>query len=168
MKDLLSDTLSRVGIERMTTRYGILCQEMTEFIVIAGFEKCITVNRELLFEAIINYFNTVSRCKEYHIHEFHELKVVSYMAYYLLQSKPLVVRDNVHLDNDKIRTINERFVLLFLLNYMSGQLGNTHILLQNDAEVKLFCKNLFYMLISHFENVYCLENLISSFLHSRI
>lgn len=161
----INDILSRFGIEKVKTRYEILYQEMTKFIVIAGLEKYITVNRDLLFVTINNYFKAVSRYIEYHIDE---LKVISYMAYYLLQSKPLVVLDNVHVENDKIKTINERFVLLFLLNYMSGKLGNTHILLQTDVEMKLFCKYLFYMLVNHIEDVNCLEHIISSFLYSRI
>lgn len=59
----------------------------------------------------------------------------------------------------------ERFVLLYILDYLSNQLGNDHILLQSQSNkrIKTFIDMLFYLLTKGLQSVQSLQLVIESF-----
>lgn len=163
---LTNNIIDEFGMEKLKIRYTTLYQEMTDFIVKAGLEKSVMINCDLLHSAIKSYYEAVSKYKDFlQINYLEELKIISHISYFLLYHKPLVTCDN---NLTKTKTVNEKFVLLFLLCYINKQLGNIHILLQTDIDTKIFCEKLFQMLVAGLENVHSLELVINLFINSKI
>lgn len=163
---LTNRIIDEFGIEKLKIRYTTLYQEMTDFIVKAGLEKSVMINYDLLYSTIKSYYEAVSKYKDFfRLNYLEELKIISYISYFLLYHKPLVACDE---NLTQTKTINEKFVLLLLLCYINQQLGNAHILLQSDIDTKIFCEKLFQMLVTGVENVQSLELVIDLFIHSKI
>lgn len=67
---------------------------------------------------------------------------------------------------NKFATINERFVLLYILDYLSDQLGHNHILLQSqlNKKIKSLIDMLFQIIINGLQSAQSLHSVIDSFL----
>lgn len=164
--ELPEDIFKAYGESEIETRFNTLYQEMDMFIRNSGFPEFLTINQDLLAIAVNDYFLSMNELRQFHrINHFDERKKVSYTAYWLLYRKPIQVYNDLEYYASKLATINERFVLLYILDYLSNQLGDDHILLQSQSNkrIKAFIDMLFYLLIKGLRSVQSLQLVIDSF-----
>lgn len=165
--DLLEDMIKIFGKSKVESRFNILYQEMNLFIANNGFSDFLMVNSDLLAMAVHDYFLNINEiCQFYSTQYINEQKNVSYTAYWILCRKPIQIYNESMQYANKFETINERFVLLYVLNYFSNQLGNGHILLksQSNREIKQMIDMLFWVFIKGLQNAKSLQAIIESFL----
>lgn len=155
------------GNSKVETLFNTLYQEMDMFIINSGFSEFLTVNHDLLAMAIHDYFLNMSEMRQFYgINHVDEQKKVSYTAYWLLYRKPIQVYNESKYYANKFVTINERFVLLYILNYLSDQLGDDHILLQlqSNNRIEPLINMLFQLIINELQSAQSLQSVIDSFL----
>lgn len=162
----INSIIQEFGQLKIESRFNTLNKEMNIFIRRIGLSKCVLVNEDLLMKAVYDYFFTIYRFKKYHgVNNINEQKVISYTSYYLLCRRP-IQGSEVQYNCKELETINERFVILYILNYLSGCLGDTHILLQENRDMKKFSEELFHLFLMGVPKAQSLESIIEMFLLS--
>jgi hypothetical protein len=167
MSKLFEDTIKTFGKSKVEMRFNTLYQEMDMFIINNGFSEFLIVNSDLLAMAVHDYFINIDEIRQFHsIQHVDEQKIVSCTAYWLLCRKPIQIYNESEQYANKFATINERFVLLYILDYLSDQLGNDHILLQlqTNKRIKTMIDMLFQLLINGLQSVQSLQLVLESFL----
>ncbi len=165
--ELPEDIFKVYGKSKVETRFNTLYQEMDKFIINSGFSEFLTVNQDLLAMAVLDYFLNMNEIRQFHrINHIEERKKVPYTAYWLLYRKPIQVYNESKYYANKFATINERFVLLYILDYLSDQLGDDHILLQSQSNnrVEALIDMLFQLIINGLQSAQSLQSVIDSFL----
>lgn len=166
MSKLCEDTIKTYGKSRVETRFDMLYQEMNVFIINSGFSEFLTVNQDLLTMAVCDYFLKMDEIRQfYRINHIDEEKIISYTAYGLLRRKPIQVYNELGNYASRFATTNERFVLLYILDYISKKLGDNHILLQSQSnnKIKSLIDMLFKIIVSGLQNAQSLQSVIDSF-----
>lgn len=167
MSELFEDTIKTYRKSKVEICFNTLYQEMDMFIINNGFSKFLMVNSDLLAMAVHDYFINIDEIRQfYSIQHVDEQKIVSCTAYWLLCRKPIQIYNESEQYANKFATINERFVLLYVLDYLSDQLGNEHILLQSQTNkrIKTMIDMLFQLLINGLQSVQGLQLVLESFL----
>ncbi len=90
-------------------------------------------------------------------------KVIAYSSYWILVKKPIQIINN-NSDNKALLSINERFVLQYILSYLSERKREAHILLRENPGLKNFASYLLYYLVYRVRDAQSLEMMIVSFL----
>lgn len=165
--ELAEDAIRTYGKSRVETRFNTLYQEMDMFIKNSGFSEFLTVNQDLLAMAVNDYFLNMNEIRQfYRINHIDDQKIVSCTAYWLLCRKPIQVYNESEHYANRFVTINERFVLLYILDYISDQLDDDHILLQSQSNdrIKDLIDILFQLFINGVQSTQSLQSAIDSFL----
>lgn len=165
--ELAEDAIRTYGKSRVETRFNTLYQEMDMFIKNSGFSEFLTVNQDLLAMAVNDYFLNMNEIRQfYRIDHIDDQKIVSCTAYWLLCRKPIQVYNESEHYANRFATINERFVLLYILDYISDQLDDDHILLQSQSNdrIKDLIDILFQLFINGVQSTQSLQSAIDSFL----
>ncbi len=165
--ELLEDTIKTCGKSRVETRFSSLYQEMNMFITNNSSSEFLIVNSDLLAMAVHDYFLNINEIRQFNsIHHVNEQKIVSCISYWLLCRKPIQIYNESEQYANKFATINERFVLLYVLNYLSDWLDDDHILLQSQSNkrIKTMIDMLFQLLTNGLQSAQSLQFVIESFL----
>ena len=130
----------------------------------------VKINKLLLSTAVIDYFNDVTRIKDFHIKidKINSEKVIAYTSYWILQRAPLQVDASAALTDRKLATINERFVVQYICDYLSVRECGSHIFSRDNLGLKNFVKFLLYYLIYRLHDAQSLEMIITAFMAGQI
>lgn len=164
---LLEDTIRTFGKSKVETRFNTLYQEINMFITNNGFSEFLIVDSKLLAMTVHDYFININESRQFQsIQHVDEQKIVSCTAYWLLRRKPIQIYNESEQYANKFATINERFVLLYVLDYLSDRLGNDHMLLQSQSnkKIKTMIDMLFYLFIKGLQSAQSLQLIIDSLL----
>lgn len=164
------DLVKYFGEAKFEERYNSTLKMMESFIKLNNLSEKVVVDRMILANVIIDYFSDVKRLKEFHkdIKKINSEKVISYMSYWILHRKPIqIVSNAASLDKDLI-TINERFVLQYILNYLSERECGSHILLRNNIGLQNFSGILLYYLVYRKIDAQSLEMILTAFMAGQI
>lgn len=135
------------------------------FISQNNLSKYVEINTELLNVAIYSYFGDMYEFyKFYGSNHVNAERVISHRAYWLLKYKPLQIFQTQETYTQKLNTVNERFILLYVLDYLSDRLGDTHILVHSDKNMTVFSERLFHFFVIGMQNAQSLESVINIFL----
>lgn len=150
---------------KFINRFATLCEEIQFFIDKMGYKKeSIVLNKLSLGYALVDYFEDIQRLKMFHkVEHVNSIKIVSYTAFWLLKRKPIEVIDC----DRQLIYINERFVLQYILTYLSTD-GKKHILGRDNPGLKSFNESLFYFLKYRTTTAYNLEMIIMAFFAGQI
>ena len=86
--------------------------DVIEEIDVAGGYLNFYINKELLQQAVLDYFTDIYRLKKFHgIDKVNITKILSYEVYWLLRRKPIQIKTNVEGD---LKFVNENFLTVFL------------------------------------------------------
>lgn len=164
------DIIDFFGKDKIQRRFDAVYEEMELFLEQNGLHGKVVINRMLLSTAIIDYFNDIKRIKDFHeqIERTNSEKVIAYTSYWLLQRNPLQVSDGDAIKDRRLATLNERFVLQYICNYLSARLCGDHIFARSNEGLKNFSKLLLYYLIYRMHNAQSLEMIISAFMAGQI
>lgn len=163
------DLIAQFGEKKLADRYDNLLNEMEGFIVMNGLQDKAVVNRMLLAEAVRDYFYDILRLKNFHsdIERTCSEKVIGYSSYWLLYRKPIQITEIPSTNKDLV-TLNERFVLQYILNYLSVRERGKHILLRENLGLKNFSEFMLYYLAYRKHDAQSLEMIITAFLAGQI
>lgn len=164
------DIIDCFGKEKIKKRFNSIYEAMELFLKQNDLQEKVKINRMLLSTAIIDYFNDIKRIKDFHdqIEKTNSEKVVAYTSYWILQRNPLQVSDGDVLQDRRLATLNERFVLQYICNYLSVRERDAHIFSRTNEGLKSFSKFLLYYLIYRLHNAQSLEMVISAFMAGQI
>ena len=163
------DIIQKFGEDKISDRYSKLYSEIVEFLKMNNLQENASVNKVLLANAVIDYFNDIMRLKDFHIDikKANSQKVVSYTAYWLLYRKPIQIIDNIS-DNKELATLNERFVLQYILDYLSERERQSHILLRSNKGLENFSNLMLYYLVYRRCDAQAIEMIITAFFAGQI
>ena len=149
--------------EKFKQRYSAIFTDMTNYIKASGYEGKVLVNELSLGYALIDYFEDIRRLKTFHhVPHINSIKLVAYMAYWLLRRKPLQV---VALEKE-ILYVNERFVLAYVLEFLND--GQSHILERENEGLRAFAESLLYFFKYRQFNAQTIEMIVLSFFAGQI
>lgn len=165
-----NDIIRRFGEDKIKERFNTLYQEMDLFVQQNNLSEKVQINRMLLADAVIDYFNDISRIKDFHdtIEKTNSEKVIAYTSYWIIQRSPLQVNDEGMFKDRKLSTLNERFVLQYICDYLSERQCGAHLFIRENIGLKNFTKFLLYYLIYRLYNPQSLEMVICAFMAGQI
>jgi len=171
-KYIPDDIISSFSEDKVGGRYEALFKEMTAFLSVNGLQDKAYVNKRILVNVIIDYFYGIIRLKNFHpdIKVTNSEKVIAHTAFWLLKRKPIQVMDSVDVseDNEKTVCLNEKFVLKYIIDYLSVRTRREHILHREENGLKNFARYLLYYLIYRSYNAQSLEMIIIAFWSGQI
>jgi len=160
--------------KKFNERYNTLFDQMDIFIKANDLSEAVSINRLLLCAAVRDYFIDVRRLKEFQsLDHTNSIKITAYTAFWILRKKPLQVCDNekaakAYTDGCDLTIINERFVSLYICNYLSARPRKSHILLRQEWWLKSFANMLLYYLIYRLRDARSLELMLLAFLAGQV
>jgi len=117
-------------------------KRMVVYIRKVSMENLFFVEKNLLAQALIDYFVDIKRLKTFHgILHTNEEKITAYTAYWILKRKPIQAREQI--SDERFRYINELFVVESIWNHFDSFCD----IKVNDGvieRIKCFRKELFY------------------------
>ncbi|TGY88011.1 hypothetical protein E5329_26230 [Petralouisia muris] len=150
--------------DKFEQRFSSLLDNMIDFIKKAGIEGKVTVNELSLGYMLLDYFEDIRRLKEFHkIEHINSIKIVAYTSYWFLRRKPIQILEQ----EKELLYINERFVLAYIMDFMSGD-DEVPILLRENDGLKSFSESLFYFLKYRFREASSLEIMLTAFFAGQI
>jgi len=167
------EILEKFGKEKVEERWDTLYKELNDFLEYNKLSSIASVNKLLLGYAIADYFQDVERIKEFHkIEKANSQKIIAYTAYWLLKRKPIQI-DNPQSEDQQsniteLNTLNERFVLQYIFNYLSERKKEKHVLLRSNEGLKNFSNMMLYYLEYRLRDAQSLEMIIMSFFAGQI
>lgn len=164
------DIVEFFGNDKIQRRFDSIYEAMEIFLEQNNLQDKVVINKMLLSTAVIDYFNDIKRIKDFHIQieKTNSEKVIAYTSYWLLRRNPLQVSDGDAIKDRRLATLNERFVLQYICNYLSVRECDGHIFTRSNAGLKNFSKLLLYYLVYRLYNAQSLEMIISAFMAGQI
>lgn len=145
-------------------RYSAIYSDMQAYINASGFQGKVYINELSLGYALTDYFEDIRRLKGFHhISHINSIKLVAYMAYWLLRRKPMQIID---LDKELLY-VNERFVLAYVLEFLSDT-KKSNILVRENAGLEAFSESLFYFFKYRYFDAKGIEMIIMAFFAGQI
>ena len=163
------DLIEIFGPQKLTERYDAVYEAAIKFIEANDLQEIVYVNKCILANAIIDYFNDIKRIKNFHkkIEKVNSQKVMAYLSYWFLRRKPIQIKDETT-DIRKISFINEQFILNYIFTYLSVRKRNKHILLRTNPGLQNFSKSMLYYLIYRLRDPQSFEMILTSFMAGQI
>lgn len=145
-------------------RFVALLTDMDAFIKESNLQDDVKINELALGYMLLDYFEDIRRLKDFHhVEHINGIRVVAYTSYWLLRRKPIQLLGQ----KKEILYINERFVLTYILNFLSST-DKGEILLRSNKGIKSFSELLFYFLKYRFTSANALELVLTSFFAGQI
>lgn len=166
---MCDDTIKVHGESRIAERWDTLYKEMSVFIELHELSDVARIDKLLLSTAIMDYLNDIRRLKEFHkILTVNSIKVHAYTVYWLLRRKPIQI--SCQTDRKELITLNERFALQYLCNYLSVRERKSHILLRSEESkgIENFAGMLLYYMIYRLHDAHSLEMMLVAFFAGQI
>lgn len=153
-----------IGNPKFEQRFTALLKDMESFIKKSNLQDDVRINELSLGYMLLDYFEDISRLKAFHhVEHINGIRVVAYTAYWLLRRKPIQLLGQ----KKEILYVNERFVLTYILNFLSSN-DKGEILLRSNSGLQSFSELLFYFLKYRFTSANALELVITSFFAGQI
>ena len=163
------DIIAFFGEKKLAERYDALFFEAQKFLEVNNLSEKVVVNKIILANAVIDYFSDIKRLKDFHtdILKANSQKVITYSAWWFLYRRPMQIIDT-SADDKELATINERFVLQYILDYLCERERSAHILLRNNKGLTNFATLLLYYLMYRAHDARSLEMIVTAFLAGQI
>lgn len=161
--DLLLEDFARKN-DKFEQRFESLLDDMNMFINEAGLNGKVVVNELALGYMLVDYFEDIRRLKAFHgIEHVNSIKIVAYTSYWFLRRKPMQVLGQ----EKELIYINERFILAYILEFLSGNY-NPPLILRENKGLKSFSESLFYYLKYRISGANGLEMILTAFFAGQI
>lgn len=170
------DLVKLFGKKEMEEKWNSLFIEMNEFLEINNVSSYAFVDKILLSNAIIDFYVDIKRLQDFSkIKKINSQKTIAYTAYWLLRRKPIQIINNQGEIEDigklkGLATLNERFVLQFILTYLSVRVVKSTVLERSEVNkgIENFCGTLLYFLIYRLRDAQSLEMVLVAFLAGQL
>jgi hypothetical protein len=168
------DIIEAFGKDYIESRWNTLFTEMGEYLKKNGLSTVASVDKFLLTNAVLDSCTDIKRLKDFtKIEKVNSQKIIAYTAYWLLRRKPIQIYNPQAKIDDlvilrELTTLNERFVLQYILDYLSTRERGSHILSRPNEELKNFSGMLLYYLIYRLRDAQSLEMMITAFFAGQV
>jgi hypothetical protein len=168
------DLIEFFGKDKLEEKWNALFEEMTVFLKENNLSSAAYVDKLLLSNAIVDFYADIKRLKDFaRIKNVNSQKTIAYIAYWLLRRKPIQINNAQDKIDDLselkgLTTLNEKFVLQYILNYLSVPEKKSHILERDEEGLKNFCGTMLYYLVYRLRDAQSLEMMLMAFLAGQI
>lgn len=139
------ELVSVVTKDVIESRIRQISQEMLDFMKSRELLNVAYVHEMALTHAVMDYFSDIQRLKDYQkIEHINELKIKAYETFWLLQRKPIQLKEQ--LEDDRMLYVNERFLLTRLTSFMLGDDIYKPLVDEKGIAYKNFLDTLYYYL----------------------
>jgi len=119
----LDDNGKNLAPEIFKSRFIILFRDLQALLEKYGLSDSCTINNQLLWKAVLDYFADIARMKEFHNHKHVQLeKIISYETYWLLRNHPIQIDKPADIDT-KFVHINEYILSFFFMKMLAERLN---------------------------------------------
>lgn len=137
------ELVSKVKPEVIKSRIEQISQEMLDFIATYNLKNVAYIHEMALTHAVMDYFSDIQRLKDYQdIDHVNGVKIKAYETYWLLQRKPLQLKEQ--LEDDKFLYINEKFLMARLVSFLLEDDINKPMSGDRDVAFTNFLNTLLY------------------------
>ena len=168
--DDCKEIIDAFGKDEIEKHFESLFKDLEKYVEVNNLDGRVEINRVLLGTAVIDYFYDILRIKTLHkyIEKVNSEKVIAYTSYWLLQRKPLIFIPEKCEINEDLSTVNERFILQYITDYLSERVRKKHIVMREEKGVQNFVKSLLYYLFYRKYDAQSLEMIIIAFMGGQI
>lgn len=139
------ELIEAVGADMIESRIRQISQEMVDFLEVRELSGVAYIHQMALAHAVMDYFSDIQRLKDYqHIKHINEIKIKAYETYWLLQRKPIQLKEQ--LEDDRMLYVNEKFLLSRLTSFMLGTDINMPLSNEKGAVFNNYLDTLYYCL----------------------
>lgn len=139
------ELVEEFGKEVIESRIKQVSQEMLDFLNLNQLEEVAYIHQMALTHAIMDYFSDIQRLKEYQkIGHINDIKIKAYETFWLLQRKPLQLKEQ--LEDDRFLYVNEKFVMTRLTSFLLAEDINKPIVGDDKIAFTNFLNTLYYYL----------------------
>lgn len=150
--------------DKFVQRFESLLEDINIFIKEADLKGKVIVNELALGYMLVDYFEDIRRLKTFHgIDHVNSIKIVAYTSYWFLRRKPIQIIEQ----EKELIYINERFVLAYILEFLSGNY-EPPLILRDNKGLKSFSESLFYFLKYRVNGANSLEMILTAFFAGQI
>ena len=120
----LDDDNNNLAPDNFKIRFINLFTDIQTILKKYSFLGCCTINKELLWKTVLDYFADIARIKEFHGHKHVQIeKIISYETYWLLRNHPIQIDKPDDIDKKFIH-INEYIFSFFFMKKLSKRLND--------------------------------------------
>lgn len=131
------------GREKISSRYDFINNILTEYIKQNEYESRVLICQNIVEHIVIDYFVDISRLKEFQEIELcNEVKIYSYLAYWILRHKPLQITTGD--GQDDLVFVNEECVADFLCSFLFAKPDDVPFIEEQKPQIDEFTKTLRY------------------------
>lgn len=139
------DLIAAVEPDVIESRIRQISQEMVDFLEVRELSKVAYIHEMALAHAVMDYFSDIQRLKDYQkIDHINEIKIKAYETFWLLQRKPIQLKEQ--LEDDRMLYVNEKFLLTRLTSFMLGDDIYKPLVDEKGIAYKNFLDTLYYYL----------------------
>lgn len=138
--------ISKFGKEKIASRFDFVNNILEEYIKQNRYEERVVISKNLVEHIVVDYFVDIDRLKEFQEIKFvNEIKIYSYLSYWMLRHKPLqiIASDG----QDDLVFVNEECVADFLCSFLFTKPDNVPFIAEQKPQIDEFTKTLRYHLI---------------------
>jgi len=141
LKNSYQDLLIEFGEDTIKESINSWKTRMDEFIKSRNISDAVRISDRNLHLAVLSYFSDFKRIRPYHtIEDINDVKIHSYLAYWMLRKKPL----QVITDFDDCERINERFVAFMLVDFLLRDWSEVVLSGKARSQFTEFTRTLYY------------------------
>ncbi len=165
-----NDLVESFGKKKIEERYDSIYEAAESFISANGLSEVAYVNKYVLANVIIDYYNDIKRIKSFHqkIEKVNSQKVMAYLSYWFLRRKPIQLKNEQDSEMKKTSFINEKFILNYIFSYLSVREKKCNLLLRENVGLKNFSQAMLYYLIYRLRDPQSLEMVLIAFMAGQI
>ncbi|MFG6334911.1 MAG: hypothetical protein K1W20_05490 [Lachnospiraceae bacterium] len=137
--------IQKFGKEKVTSRFEFVNKILQQYILQNQYESRVSVCQNIVEHIVIDYFVDIDRLKEFQeIELVNEIKIYSYLSYWILRHKPLQI---IACDGqDDLVFVNEECVADFLCSFLFTKPDNIPFIAEQKPQIDEFVKTLRYHL----------------------
>lgn len=158
--------VEKFGEAKIASRFDFVYNILDEYIKQNELEGKVIVSFNMIEHIVVDYFVDIDRLKELSkIIKTNEVKIYSYLSYWMLRHKALqVVNED---GQDDLVFVNEDCVAAFLISFLFKDPENVSLIEDRKPQVDEFVKTLRYHLIYRSYSAQNIELMLLAFLAGR-
>lgn len=158
--------VDKFGEDKIASRFDHVQNILNEYIRQKEYEDRVIVSLNMVEHIVIDYFVDIDRLKAFQgIEKTNEIKIYSYLSYWILRHKPLQLVNGD--GQDDLVFVNEDCVADFLISFLFSEPDNVPLIEDQRPQVDEFVKTLKYHLVYRGYSAQNIELMLLAFIAGR-
>ena len=156
------EIISHFGMDKIEARFRFLYDKIKEYIDDRNLGDKVSIDEDILSQAIMDYFADIYRLKKFHgIERVNKSKIVSYEVYWLLRRKP--IQKILSKDSFALAFVNEGFLTTFIAHELLQPNESAPLSEKQESEFLRYLQHVNYYLKYRMIDKQWLETILYSF-----